>query len=160
KRRRATDPRLREHAPRRREDGMHELALFAPRSARRTDTLRLRSSHRRVRTRHASSRRTSEWTQGSGGGRHVRDRKGPVSATRAKRLLALSAFALANAAPPASARAAEGAEAFDPSRPARFVLEPALVSSRVVEQGTLPKNAVVAFRLRVASSISHPPVAT
>ncbi|MFO7178562.1 MAG: PQQ-binding-like beta-propeller repeat protein [Pseudomonadota bacterium] len=83
-----------------------------------------------------------------------------MSATRAKRLLALSAFVLANAAPTASARAAEGAEAFDPSRPARFVLEPALVSSRVVEQGTLPKNAVVAFRLRVASSISHPPVAT
>ncbi|HLV67941.1 MAG TPA: PQQ-binding-like beta-propeller repeat protein [Polyangiaceae bacterium] len=82
-----------------------------------------------------------------------------MSGARPNALLAFGALALASAAF-AGTSAATSSETRDPTLPARFVLEPALVSSRVVERGTLPKNPVVAFRLRIASGISHPPLGT
>ncbi len=55
-----------------------------------------------------------------------------------------------------SARARE----LDPAVPQRFALDPVRASTSSPSQGSLPRNASVAFRLRVANAVAHPPAVT
>lgn len=52
------------------------------------------------------------------------------------------------------------ARTLDPTLSLRAAMDPIVLSSRVVGHGELPRSAKVAFRLRVATSLTHPPIVT
>ena len=52
------------------------------------------------------------------------------------------------------------ARELDPSLPQRFSLDPVRASTPSPGEGSLPRNAGVAFRLRIANAIAHAPVVT
>lgn len=52
------------------------------------------------------------------------------------------------------------ARELDPALPQRFSLDPVRASTASPSDGSLPRNASVAFRLRIANAITHPPAAT
>lgn len=58
------------------------------------------------------------------------------------------------------ASAPAGAREVDPTLPLVLVLEPAVVSRRLLPEASLPRTMQISFRLRVASSIAHAPVVT
>jgi hypothetical protein len=52
------------------------------------------------------------------------------------------------------------ARELDPTLPLALALDPPVVSQRALPRASLPRAATIAFRLRVASSLVHPPVVT